>query len=76
MDISPKAQNKQDTIHRPQEAQEEGRPKCGCFGFSEKGNKILTGVMNVFLMALLWKPTATSLISSKITVSAHKKTSE
>ena len=30
--ISPKAWNAQDTIHRPHEAQEEGRPKCGCFG--------------------------------------------
>ena len=45
MDISPKTQNKQDTIHRLQEAQEEGRPKCECFGFSEKGNKILTGAI-------------------------------
>ena len=27
----PKAQNTQDTIHRPYEAQEEGRAKCGCF---------------------------------------------
>jgi hypothetical protein len=30
VDISPKAQNNQDTIHRPHEAQER-RPKCGCF---------------------------------------------
>ena len=37
--------NKQDTIHGPQEAQEEGRPKCGCIGFSEKRNKILTGAI-------------------------------
>ena len=29
--FSPKAQNTQDTIYRPHEAQEEGRPKCGCF---------------------------------------------
>ena len=43
MDISPKAPNNQDTICRPHEAQAEGRPKCGCFSFSEKGNKILTG---------------------------------
>ena len=42
MDISPKALNTQDTIHRPHEAQEEGRPNCGCFGSSEKQNKILT----------------------------------
>ena len=42
MDISQKAQNKQDKIHRPHET-EEGRPKCGCFSSSEKGkNKILT----------------------------------
>ena len=26
------ARNTQDTIHRPLEAQEEGKPKCGCFG--------------------------------------------
>ena len=30
----PKAQNNQDTIHRPHEAQEEGRTKCGYFGSS------------------------------------------
>jgi hypothetical protein len=30
--ISPKAPNNQDTIHRPHEAQEEERPKCGYFG--------------------------------------------
>ena len=45
MDISPKAQNKQDTIDRPHEAQEEGRPKCGCLVFSKKGNKTLTGAI-------------------------------
>jgi hypothetical protein len=27
MDISPKAQTPQDTIHRPHEAQEKGKPK-------------------------------------------------
>ena len=32
--ISPEAQNTQDTIHRPHEAQEEGRPKCDYFGTS------------------------------------------
>jgi hypothetical protein len=32
MDISPEAQNTQDTIPRPHEAQEEGRPNCGYFG--------------------------------------------
>jgi hypothetical protein len=31
MDISPKAPNNQVTIHRPHEALEEGRPKCGYF---------------------------------------------
>jgi hypothetical protein len=29
VDISPTAPNNQDTIHRPHEAQEEGRSKCG-----------------------------------------------
>ena len=29
MTIRPQAQNNHDTIHRPYEAQEEGRPKCG-----------------------------------------------
>jgi hypothetical protein len=29
VDIIRKAQNTQDTIYRPHEAQEEGRPKCG-----------------------------------------------
>ena len=32
--ISPKAQNTQDIIHRPHEAQREGKPKCGCFSSS------------------------------------------
>jgi len=36
VDISPKAQNTQDMIHRPHEAQEEGKPKCGCFNPSQK----------------------------------------
>ena len=31
VDISPKAQNIQDTIHRPHEAKEEGRQKFGYF---------------------------------------------
>ena len=31
MDISSKVQNTQATIHRLHEAQEEGRPKYGCF---------------------------------------------
>jgi hypothetical protein len=40
VDISPTAQNTQDTIHRPYEAQEEGRAKCGCFSASlEEGTK-------------------------------------
>ena len=29
--IGPKARNIQDTTHRPHEAHEEGRPKCGYF---------------------------------------------
>jgi hypothetical protein len=29
--LSPEAQNTQDPIHRPYEAQEEQRPKCRCF---------------------------------------------
>jgi hypothetical protein len=43
VDTSPKAPNNQDTIHRPHEAQEKGRPKCGYFVPSYKENKILTG---------------------------------
>ena len=31
MDINQKDRNAQDTIHRPHEAQEQGRRKCGCF---------------------------------------------
>jgi hypothetical protein len=31
VDISPEAQNTQDTICKTHEAQEEGRPKCGFF---------------------------------------------
>ena len=45
MDVSPKIQNKQVTINRPQEAQEKGGMKWGCLGSSEKGNKILTGAI-------------------------------
>jgi hypothetical protein len=41
--IFPKAQNTKDTIHRPHETQEEGRPKCGSFHPTKKGNKITTG---------------------------------
>ena len=43
MDISPKAQNTQDTIYRTHEAQEEGRPKCGCFSPSYKGEQNIHG---------------------------------
>jgi hypothetical protein len=40
VDISPEAQNTQDTTHRPNEAQEEGRPKYGYFKpFLEGGTK-------------------------------------
>ena len=38
VDIRPKAQNKKDTIHRPNEVQEEGRPKCGYVGPSMEGD--------------------------------------
>ena len=43
MDISAKALNTQNTIHRPHEAQEEGRPKCGFSVLLRKGNKIIIG---------------------------------
>jgi hypothetical protein len=43
VDISPKYQNSQDTIHRPHEAQEEGRSKGGFFGPSRKRSKIPMG---------------------------------
>ena len=36
MDSSPEAQSTQDTIHRTQVAQEEGRPNCGYLGPSQK----------------------------------------
>jgi hypothetical protein len=42
VNISPKVQNTQDTIHRPYEAQEEGRPECASV-LLRWGNKILTG---------------------------------
>jgi hypothetical protein len=35
VDINPKATNNQDTIHRPHEAQEEGRPKWVLWSFLE-----------------------------------------
>ena len=40
MDISPEAWTTQDTIHRPHETQEAGRPKCGYFSPSKKGEQI------------------------------------
>jgi hypothetical protein len=43
MNISPKAQNTQNTTHRPHEAQKEGWPKCGYFGLLRRGNKIIMG---------------------------------
>ena len=44
MDLPPKAQNTQDIIHRPHEAQEEGRPKSvDALVLLRRGNKILTG---------------------------------
>jgi hypothetical protein len=39
VDIIPKAQKTQDIIHRPHEAQEEKRPKCGCYRPSYKGEE-------------------------------------
>ena len=39
MDISPEALNTQDTIHKPQETQEGGKPKC--VYFLEQGTKYL-----------------------------------
>ena len=43
MVTNPKAPNNQYTIQRSHEAQEVGRPKCGCFGPSRNGSKIFTG---------------------------------
>ena len=43
LDISPKAWNTQNIIHRAYEVPREGRPKYGCFSSFKKGNKILTG---------------------------------
>jgi hypothetical protein len=37
VDIILEAQNTHDTVHRPHEAQEEGKPKCGYFNPSQKG---------------------------------------
>jgi len=42
VDISSKAQNRQDTIHRPYEAQEE-KPKCDASVLLRRGNKITIG---------------------------------
>jgi hypothetical protein len=43
VDISLKTPNNQHTTHRPHDAQDEGKPKCGCFDPSKKENKILKG---------------------------------
>ena len=43
MDISPEARTTQDTIHRPYEAQEEGRPGVDTSVLLRRGNKILMG---------------------------------
>jgi hypothetical protein len=43
VDISPKSQNTQDTIHKPHAAQEKGSSMCGCFNPSYKKNKIPIG---------------------------------
>ena len=42
MDISTKAQNNQDTIHRPRVPQEEGRSCVDASVLLRRGNKILT----------------------------------
>jgi hypothetical protein len=39
VDINPEVWNMQDTIHRPNETEEEGRPKCGYFSPSWKGEQ-------------------------------------
>jgi hypothetical protein len=45
VDISPEAQNTQDTICKTHETQEEGRAKCGYLILLRRGNKIdLEGV--------------------------------
>ena len=43
MGINSKARNAQGTIHRPHEAQEEVRPKCGYFSLLRSGVKIRMG---------------------------------
>jgi hypothetical protein len=43
VDISPEAQHIQNTIHRQNEAQKEGKPKCDALVLLRKWNKILTG---------------------------------
>jgi hypothetical protein len=43
LDISPEAQNTQDTIQKAHETQEEGRPKYGYFDPSQKGEQISHG---------------------------------
>jgi hypothetical protein len=43
VDISPRAQNIQDTIHRPHEAQEGENQSVGALVLLKWGNKILTG---------------------------------
>jgi hypothetical protein len=40
LDISPEAQNTQDTIYKTRETQEEGRPNCGYFILFRSVNKI------------------------------------
>jgi hypothetical protein len=47
-DISPKAHNTQDAICKTHETQEEGRPKCGYFNPSYKGEQnALEGVTEI-----------------------------
>ena len=41
MDIKQRTWNTHDTTHGSHEAQEEGRPKSGCFILLRRGNKII-----------------------------------
>jgi hypothetical protein len=43
VDISPKARNTQDIIHRSHKSQEEGIPNCGSIGPFRRENKIIMG---------------------------------
>jgi hypothetical protein len=66
LDISPEVQNIQDTIHRPLEAQEEGRPQYGYIGLFKKGEqntygrRYKTKPKTNQTQTLLWMPTSAS----------------